>query len=79
MVCYNTGRSRRELWDGKCVLTSAGNKRGVVLHSCIVSHIVAITNGLVLLTSVFLGKRNLEEYSRLPIALFGEGEEVHFG
>jgi hypothetical protein len=56
-----------------------GNERGVVLHSCIVSHIFAITNRLILLISPFPGKGNLEEYSRLPIVLFGVREEVHFG
>jgi len=64
----------REVCIGQC-----GNKRGVVLNSGIVSHIVAITNRLVLLTSPFPGKRNLEEYSRLSIPLSGKGEEVHFG
>jgi hypothetical protein len=54
-------------------------KKGWVLHSCVVSHIVAITNRLVLLTSLFPGKRKLEEYSRLPIPLAGTAEEVHFG
>jgi hypothetical protein len=56
-----------------------GNKRGVVLNSCIVSHIVAIKNRLVLLTSLFPDKKNLEEYSRLSIPLSGKVEEVHFG
>ena len=51
----------------------------MVLHSCIVSHFFAITNRLVLLISLFPGKGNLEEYSRLPIPLAGKGEEVHFG
>jgi hypothetical protein len=60
-------------------IDQCGNKRGVVLNSCIVFHIVAITNRLVLLTSLFLGKRKLEEYSRLPIPLSGMAEEVHFG
>ena len=55
------------------------NRWGLVLHSCIVSHIVAITNRLVLLASIFPGKRNLEEYSRLSIPLSGKGGEVHFG
>jgi len=60
-------------------IDQCGNRRGVVLHSCIVSHIVAITNSLVLLTSLSPGKRKLEEYSRLSIPLAGKGEEVHFG
>jgi hypothetical protein len=60
-------------------IDQCGNKKGWVLHSCIVSHIVAITNRLVLLTSLFPAKRNLEEYSRLPIHLSGTAEEVHFG
>jgi len=57
-------------------IDQCGNKRGVVLNSCIVSHIVAITNRLILLTSLFPDKKNLEEYSRLPISLAGKGEEV---
>ena len=60
-------------------IDQCGNNKGVVLHSCIISHIVAITNRLVLLTSLFPGKRKLEEYSRLPISLSGKGKEVHFG
>ena len=60
-------------------IDQCGNIRGLVLHSCIVTHIVVITNRLVLLTSLPLGKRKLEEYSRLSIALSGKGEEVHFG
>jgi hypothetical protein len=55
------------------------NKRGLVLYSGIVSHIVAITNRLVLLTLPFPGKGNLEEYFRLSIPLSDEREEVHFG
>jgi len=51
----------------------------MALHSCIFSHIVAITNRLVLLTSLFPGKIKLEEYSRLSIPLSGKGEEVRFG
>jgi hypothetical protein len=51
----------------------------VVLHSFIVSHIVAITNRLVLLTSLAPDIRKLDEYSRLSIPLSGRGEEVHFG
>jgi len=53
--------------------------RGLVLHSCIISHIVATTNRLILLISLFPGKRKLEEYSRLSIPLSGKAEEVHFG
>jgi len=60
-------------------IDQCGNERGVVLYSCIISYIVAITNRLVLLTSLFSGKRNLEEYSCLPIPLAGKGEEVYFG
>jgi len=60
-------------------IDQCGNKKAWVLHSCVVSHIVAITNRLVLLTSLFPGKRKLEEYSRLSILLSGKGEEVHFG
>jgi len=60
-------------------IDQCGNERGLVLHSCIVSHIFAITNRVVLLTLLFPGKKNLEEYSRLPIVLSGKGEEVHFG
>ena len=60
-------------------IDQCGNIRGLVLHSCIVSHTVAITNRLVLLTSLFPGKRNLEEYFRLSIPLSGKGEEVYFG
>ena len=51
---------------------------GGVLHSCIVSHIVASANILVRLTSLFPGKIKPEEYSRLSIPLSGKGEEVHF-
>ena len=60
-------------------IDQCGNKRGVVLHSCVVSHIVAITGRLILLTLLSPGKEGLEEYSRLPILLSGKGEEVHFG
>jgi hypothetical protein len=60
-------------------IDQCGNKRGLVLNSCSVSHIPAITNGLTLLISLFPGKRNLEEYSRLSIPLSGTAEEVHFG
>jgi len=55
------------------------NRQGLVLHSCGVSRIVAITNRVFLLTLLFPGKRALEEYSRLSIPLSGKGEEVHFG
>ncbi|MFW6118370.1 MAG: hypothetical protein ACOC6R_02625 [Chloroflexota bacterium] len=51
----------------------------MVLHSGIVSHIVAITNRLLLLTSFFPGKRVLEKCSRFSIPLSGGGKEVHFG
>ena len=64
----------REVYIDQC-----RNKRGLVLHSGIVSHIVAITNRLLLLISFFTGKRMLEEYSRFSIPLSGEREEVHFG
>jgi hypothetical protein len=60
-------------------INQCGNGRGVVLHSSIISHIVAITNRLLLLTSFFPGKRVLEKYSRLSIPLSARGEEVHFG
>ena len=49
------------------------------MNSCSVSHILAITNTLVLLTLLFPDKRKLEEYSHLPIHLAGKGVEVHFG
>jgi hypothetical protein len=59
-------------------IDQCGNKWSVVLHSCIVSHIVAITNRLVLLTSLFPDTRGLEEYPHLSIPLSGKGEEVRF-
>jgi hypothetical protein len=55
------------------------NIGGVVLYSCIVPHIFAIKNRLLLLTSLSPGKRKLEEYYRLPIPLSSMAEEVHFG
>jgi len=64
----------REVYIDQC-----RNKRGLVLHHGIISHIVAITNRLLLLTSFFPGKRMLEKYSRLSIPLSARGEEVHFG
>jgi hypothetical protein len=60
-------------------IDQCGNGQGVVLHSSIISHIVAITNRLLLLTPLFPVKRKLEEYSRLPIPLSGKAEEVQFG
>ena len=60
-------------------IDQCGNRRGLVLHSCIVSHIVAITNRLVLLMSLSPGKSKMGEYFRLSIPLAGKGEEVHFG
>jgi hypothetical protein len=60
-------------------IDQCGNRWGVVLHFCIVYHIVAITNGLILLALLSPDKGSLEEYSRLPIPLAGKGEEVRFG
>jgi hypothetical protein len=60
-------------------IDQCGNRRGLVLHSCIVSHIVAIVNRLVLLMALVPDERNLDEYSRLSIPLSGKREEVHFG
>jgi len=60
-------------------IDQCGNIRGVVLHSCIVSHIVAITNRLVLLTPLSPGESKLEEYSRSSIPLSSKAEEVYFG
>jgi hypothetical protein len=60
-------------------IDQCGNRWGVVLHSCIVSHIVAIVNRLVLLMALVPDERNLDEYSRLSIPLSGKREEVHFG
>jgi hypothetical protein len=54
------------------------NKKGLVLHSCIASHILDIATRVIRLTSLFPGERKAEEYSRLPIPLSGKGKEVHF-
>jgi hypothetical protein len=60
-------------------IDQCGNRWGVVLNFCIVSHIVAITSRLVLLILIAPGKVSLKEYSRLPVSLTGKGEEVRFG
>jgi hypothetical protein len=60
-------------------IDQCGKRRGLVLHSCIVSYIVAIVNRLVLLMALVPDERNLDEYSRLSIPLSGKREEVHFG
>ncbi len=60
-------------------IDQCGNRRGLVLHSCILSSIVDITNRLVLLTSLIPRRKKLDEYSCLSIPLSNEGEEVYFG
>jgi hypothetical protein len=59
-------------------IDQCGNRRGLVLHSCIASHTFDIATRVILLTSFFSGERKADEYSRLPISSFNEGEEVCF-
>jgi hypothetical protein len=71
MVCYNTELQRILGWE--VCIDQCGKKRGVVLHSYIVSHSVTITGREVLLMPPVLDKRKLDKYSRLSIPLSGKG------
>ena len=77
MVCYNA-ELKRTLGREVCI-DQCGKRWGVVVHSYIVSHSVAITSREVLLTVLVPDKSKLDEYSRLSILLSGKREEVHFG
>jgi hypothetical protein len=77
MVCYNTELKKTLGWE--VFIDQCGKRRGLVLHSCIVSHSVVITSREVLLMALVPDKKKPDEYSRLSIPLSDKGEEVHFG